>query len=178
MTLKKIVLFCTLSLSLFASCKKHNSSSSSNYHFTATVDGQSQNFNTSPPFAVKVSNAGVSIIAIEGVGGTLASPQIIAVSWTNLSPGIYLTAGNYSDTSSVYSLGGNYNPLVSTSYVSGNAVTNVSGLSGVTHLKMTITSIDSTAVKGTFSGDFYLNADLSSSKKSITNGDFYVPWKK
>ena len=171
MTLKKFSFFFVLSLCVFASCKK-SGSSSSDYHMTATVDGQSQSFNLSP-LAVKVTNGGLSIIALEGYAGNQSNQQIMAMSWTSYSVGQILVAGNYSDTSSKYALGGNYNPSISVSYVGGNNI-----MTGGTHLKMTITSIDSTAVRGTFSGDFYLNADPSSPKKTITNGDFYVPWKK
>ena len=44
-------------------------------------------------------------------------------------------------------------------------------------MKIVITAIDSSTVKGTFSGDFYYMGDISGAKKTITNGDFYVPWK-
>jgi hypothetical protein len=76
---------------------------------------------------------------------------------------------------------GIYNPSVSQSFVGGSQSTGYAsniGVTGVNHLKLVITSLDSTAVKGTFSWDFYYNADLSAAKKSITNGDFFVPWKK
>jgi hypothetical protein len=172
MTLKKFSFFCVLSLCVFVSCKKSGGSSSSDYHFTATVDGQSQSFNLSP-LAVKVTNSGVSMIAFEGFAGNQSNQQVIAMSWTSLYAGQNLTVGNYSDTASKYALGGNYNPSITVSYVAGSGI-----MTGGTNLKMTITSIDSTAVKGTFSGNFYLNGDPSSPKKSITNGDFYVPWKK
>ena len=171
MILKKLSFFCVLSLCVFASCKK-SGGSSSNYHFTATVDGQSQSFNTSP-LAVKVTNSGVSLIAFEGFAGNQSNPQVMAISWTSFTVGQNLVVGNYSDTSSKYDLGGNYNPSISVSYVGGGGI-----VTGGTHMKLTISSLDSTAVRGTFSGDFYLNGDPSSPKKTVTNGDFYVPWKK
>jgi len=174
MTFKKFSFFCALFLCVFTSCKK-NGGSSSGYHLTATIDGQSQSFNVNP-FVFKVTNGGASIISIEGYAGNQSNQQIMAISWTSYSPSVILIPGNYSDTSSAYSLEGVYNPSISVSYVGGNGLT--ANMSNSNHLKMTITSIDSTAVKGTFSGDFYLNGDASSPKKSITSGDFYVPWKK
>lgn len=182
-TVKKIILFSALLVSVFVSCKKNNSaSSSSNYHFTATIDGAAQTFNVSP-LAVRVVNGPASEIAIEGFAGTSTSTsQVLAISWANtgLAPASF-TTGNYSDTASNYAVTGTYNPSLSVSYVSGSGVTGLASGSGVTivnHLKFTITSLDSTAVKGTFSGDFYYNGDISGAKKTITNGDFFVPWKK
>lgn len=46
------------------------------------------------------------------------------------------------------------------------------------HLKLVITSVDSILITGTFSGDFYLSGDITGTIKTITNGDFDVPWKK
>ncbi|WP_431214007.1 hypothetical protein ACQ86N_03740 [Puia sp. P3] len=169
--MKKLSFFCVLSLCVFAACKK-SGGSSSDYHFTATIDGQSQSFNTSP-LAVKVSNAGVSMIAFEGFAGNQSNPQVMAVSWNSFYAGQNLVVGTYGDTSSKYAIGGNYNPSISVTYVSGSSI-----MTGGTHMKLTISSIDSTAVRGSFSGDFYLNGDPSSPKKTVTNGDFYVPWKK
>ncbi len=183
---KKIILFSALFVCVFASCKKNNSgSSSSNYHFTATIDGKAQTFNVSP-FIFRVTNSGVSIITIEGfTGTTAANGQVLALSWTNSGgSGVganNFTTGTYSDTAGKYSLMGVYNPTLNESFVGGTQSTGYAsniGVTGLNHLKLVITSLDSAAVKGTFSGDFYFNADLSGAKKSITNGDFFVPWKK
>ena len=181
-TVKKILLFSTLFVCVFASCKKNNSGSSSNYHFTATIDGKAETFNVSP-FIFKVTNSGISQIAIEGFTATTASSgEVLAISWANTGLGAAsFTTGTYSDTASNYSITGVYNPSVSQSFVGGYQSTGYGssiGVTGLNHLKLVITSLDSTAVKGTFSGDFYYNADLSGAKKSITNGDFFVPWKK
>jgi hypothetical protein len=178
---KKILLFSALFVCVFVSCKKNNSSSGGSYHFTATIDGQAQTFNVSP-LAVKVTNSGASLIAIEGFSAASSTTQILSVSWGNTSPNsANFTTGAYSDTATAYYIGGNYNPSTTVAYVSGSGVTAAVGSSlpsGVQRLKITITSVDSTAVKGTFSGDFFFNGDVTQGKKTITNGDFYVPWKK
>ena len=84
--------------------------------------------------------------------------------------------GNWTDTSQKYAITGVYSPANGHDYAAGTVA--VAGATITNHLKLTITSVDSTAVKGSFSGDFYLNGDLSGTKSTITNGDFYVAWKK
>ena len=180
MTLKKVIPFFVLAVCLLA-CKKNNSNSSGNYHFTATIDGKAQTFNVSP-MAVRITNGGYSIISIEGFTAASSTTQILALSWDNV-PAVSstFTTGNYSDTASTYGLSANYNPTTNESYIAGGEVIAYpTGTlpTGVNHLKITISSLDSTAVKGTFSGDFFYNADPTAAKKTITNGDFYVPWKK
>ena len=181
MTLKKTLLFSALLVCAFVSCKKNNSASSGgNYHFTATIDGKAQTFNVSP-LAVRVTNSGVSLIGIEGFTSASSTTQVLAVSWTNNPPNsAAFTVGTYSDTASKYAIGGNYNPSTTEAYVSGSGIESgaTTNIPFANRLKIVITAVDSTTVRGTFSGVFYLNGDLTQAKKTITDGDFYVPWKK
>jgi hypothetical protein len=180
MTLKKAIPFFALALCVFASCKKNNSSSNGNYHFTATIDGKAQTFNVSP-LATIATNSGYSIIGIEGFTAASSTTQVLALSWTNTALGTIFTTGTYNDTASKYAIGAIYNPTATESYGAGSGVTgDLTGTNatGINRLKIIITSLDSTAVKGTFSGDFFFNGDPTEAKKTVTNGDFYVPWKK
>jgi len=179
--LKKTALLIAASLGLLMSCKK-NSNSSGSYHFTATIDGKAQTFNVSP-LATRLSYMGVTEIAIEGFNGTTSTnTQVLSIGWTAEPPSTTVFGtGNWSDTSQNYSTVGTYVVSTNEQYVSGSGVTGAAtstGTKGINDLKITITSIDSTAVKGTFSGDFYLMGDITAKKTTITNGDFYVAWKK
>lgn len=175
--MKKTALLIAVSLGLLASCKKSNSGSSSSYHFTATIDGTAQTFNTSP-LATRLTAYGITQVAIEGFNGSSSSNiQTLTVGWQSSTPGTNFGVGTWTDSSQKYSVVGVYAPVTLQDYASGNAVTAGTNYAG-NHLKITITSIDSTAVKGTFSGDFFLQGSLSGTKKTVTNGDFYVAWKK
>jgi hypothetical protein len=178
---KKVPFLIAVSLGLLLSCKK-NSGSSNSYHFTATIDGKAQTFNVTP-LATRISAYGATEIAIEGFNGTGASNvQALSIGWTATPPSTTkFGTGAWSDTSQNYSTIGTYVVSTSEQYVSGSGVTGVatlSGTKGINDLKIVITSMDSTAVKGTFSGDFYLMGDITGTKRTITNGDFYVAWKK
>jgi hypothetical protein len=179
--MRKTALLVALSLGVLASCKKHSGSSSS-YHFTATIDGKAQTFNVSP-LATRLSAFGLTEIAIEGFNGTgTNNTQVLSIGWTAEPPSTAIFGtGTWADTSQSYETIGTYVVSTNEQYVSGSGVTGAattSGTKGINDLKITITSLDSTAVKGTFSGDFYFMGDISGAKKTITNGDFYVPWKK
>jgi hypothetical protein len=180
---KKIVLFSVLFVCVIASCKKSNSSSSGSstpgYHFTATIDGKAQPFNVNP-WAISNTIRGITFVSIQGfTDSSVSLGQILALGWINSNVGTaYFTTGSYLDTATSYILPGD-------SYICGSQAGGFGLLAGPgvdvnnrNHLKITITSLDSTAVKGTFSGDFFFNADVTGEKKSITNGDFFVPWKK
>lgn len=174
--MKKTALLIAVSFGLFVSCKK-NSSSSSSYHFTATIDGTAQTFNTTP-LATRLTVYGITQIGIDGFSGSSSSNiQSLSIGWQSSTPGAKFGVGTWTDSSQNYAVVGVYAPVTLQDYASGNAVTAGTNYKG-NHLTITITSMDSTAVKGTFSGDFFLQGNLSGTKKTITNGDFYVAWKK
>ncbi len=83
----------------------------------------------------------------------------------------------YVDTAFGWDVEGAYAESQSSIYIAGSVLASDALNLGVTvanHLKITFTSIDSTAVKGTFSGDFYLNGEDPSRgpDRPITNGSF------
>lgn len=147
---------------------------------TATIAGTAQTFNVSP-LAISVSNGGLTMVSIEGFSSNSSTTESLAIAWTSTTPGLTFGTGTYYDTVTSYATIGTFVPSVSQSYVSGSGVTGIAAGSGVTvtnHLKIIITAVDSTSVKGTFSGDFYYMGDITGAVKTITNGDFDVPWKK
>ena len=177
--MKKTALICIALLCIITSCKKSNSSGS-NYHVTATIGGTAQTFNVSP-LATIISNSGYELIAIEGFSSSSSSTQSLALSWNNNVLNQSFGAATYSDTASNYGIIATYVPAFSQSYVGGSGIEATAIGTGVTianHLKIVITAVDSTHVKGTFSGDTYYQGDISGNVKTITNGDFDVPWKK
>jgi len=167
--MKKIVLFMALTGAL-VSCKKSNSGSSG-YHVTASADGSGKAFNTAPT-ASKITNTGFTQITIDGF--TNAGVESMNLIIDNAPSGKPLAAGTYTDTTSAFDVALFYTQNTTTAYAGGTSVTTGASVTIQNHVKIVITSIDSTAIKGTFSGDVFLNGDVTAAKKTITNGDFYV----
>lgn len=181
--MKKTLFVIILALSVFTSCKK-GSSSSTPYHFTATIDGVTQTFNVTP-MATRVNYGGRIIISIRGFNGTTpANMQTLEVDWNNILHNDTITfhTGTLSDNDPSYAISGFYEQSPDSVQYTSGADLKYSPVGtndpNIHQLNIVITALDSNTVKGTFSGDFYFMGDMSATKKTITNGDFYVPWKK
>jgi hypothetical protein len=178
--LKKLIFLCTLFLYGLASCKKNNSGSPS-YYLTANIDGKSQTCNVNT-LATRVTQNGHSAISIQGFSDNTPNSSSFILDWDNLNSGTAtFTTGTYYDTSGTYSTDGVYVLAPGDEYFAGTQVMALAASLGtpIAHFTITITALDSTSVKGTFSGDFYQQISVPGGpEKSIANGEFYVPWKK
>jgi hypothetical protein len=158
---------------LISSCKK---SSSTSYSVTANVSGTSVGFNAAA-YAVVSTTAQGKVIIIQAVANPQAGQSII-LSVGNSSGNAPIVVGTtYVDTASDWDVEGVYTEGQSSIYSAGTVLASDAlnlGVAVANHLKITFTSIDSTAVKGTFSGDFYFNEDPNGAIKPITNGSFDV----
>ena len=174
--MKKRLFFAALLLGLAVSCKKSNSGSTS-YHVTATIDGKNETFNVSPA-ATRTYIGGATYIAISGLATSSPTGGLLELGLSNNPGGPAIKAGTYTDTSTIFTVTGLYQVSTSEQYAAGTVV--FFGTSGggnpplTNHFKLVITSVDSTSIKGTFSGDFFTGASTSGTKKTVTNGDFYV----
>jgi hypothetical protein len=173
---KQFLLFAGLLLCAGISCKKSNSGGGS-YHVTATVDGKAETFNVNV-VADKITTQGVTSLSI--VGFVTSSPTGETMS-LNLST-IYghplpIKVGTYSDTSTLFNVSGIYQTSITDAYLAGTSVFQASGSGSpavVNHFKLVISALDSTSIKGTFSGDFFSGGGTDQPKKAITSGDFYA----
>jgi hypothetical protein len=167
-------------VTLFSSCKKSSSgNSASSYFITATINGTTKSFATMP-FAHTSTNLGITLTGIEGA---VTSTEPILVSVANIPSSQPIVAGTYSDTSTSFEVEALYSPN-SPSGVSYSGGSNEDGSnSGLgnsapgNHFKVVITSITSTTIKGTFSGNVYLNGTPGTSVLAVTNGSFYVKFQ-
>jgi hypothetical protein len=171
--MKKIFIYSIAMIALFASCKK--SSPSAPAGISATINGTSKNFNELPS-AVKSYLGGVDQIEI--LGG-IASGESIGISISNdLGGGIdSIVAGTYSDTSTRFSIEVDYLALVGSSFITYSGGTFVDGSEGpgipvTNHLVINISSVTSNSIKGTFSGNIYVNGDPSAGAWPVTNASF------
>lgn len=163
------------------SCNKDKSATPSSYHVTCTVDGVNLNFSARCLAAIQYGSGekGLNIGGFNNLSDTASGIGFII---TN-DPGLdSITTGVYMDTSTIFTVLASYTPNGSAStasnYTAGTSDYQEAVNSGFTppaHFKVVITSLTSEAVRGTFSGDFYLNIVTDhTNKKRVTNGDFYV----
>jgi hypothetical protein len=176
-----------LVISLF-SCKKSSSNSNpstSKYFISCTINGANKTFNVSTQAIDSNFGGGLEMVGIGGLSDTSGTPEGFDLSIQNdptLQP---ITTGNYTDTSSSVTLNSD---ILSNYYIgisdanyfnAGTVFAEIMSGSGSTltnHLKVSITLLSSTEIKGTFSGDYYANQDPSatSSIHTVTNGNFYL----
>ena len=165
-------------ISLSVSCKK-SSSSSPSYSFSATVAGTAKNFNAAPPVATTTTVGGVTSITITGVLSASTGESIILL-LDNSNGGGPIVARTYADTSTVFDMSATYFVNLSTQFEAGSSVESLAAGASIpitNHFKLVITSINSTAIQGTFTGDFFSNGDPTAAVKTITNGAFYAQFQ-
>ncbi len=164
---------------LFSSCGKSNSDNGA-YHITCNIDGVASTFNTGALGHIDV-DAGTAnrALTINGLTATSSTAGNMGFVITNVPSGDSIAAGTYLDTATRFEVLASYDNNIadlndfeagtSTYQEAVRAGSNISN-----HFMITIVAGTVTTVKGTFSGDFYQNGDAKGTKKSITNGDFYV----
>lgn len=175
----KNVILAFAAICLLAACKKDNSSSSDSLHITTTISGTAKTFNVSP-IATKMVAMGFSGVTVTGLAAASATAEFLSFNIGSVSLSHPIIAGTYTDTSTVFAISAVYRTDLSMQYIGNNEITKEAlrvGSPVVNHLKIVITSIDSAAIKGTFSGDLLLNGKAGQPAKTLTNGDFFVKFK-
>ena len=154
---------------LLISCKKQSNELPLNT-ITATVDGVSVNFNTDA--AAHRDSAAAGIINIMGETAA-AAPKVYLLIYveanninTQVTSGSYTSIG-YTSHSGVASL--LYANIISDSQNGQDYATDINSNNNTS---VTISSISSTSVQGTFSGKLTLYGDTTT--RTITNGRFNV----
>jgi hypothetical protein len=157
--MKNILFAGFLCVLTFSACKKdNNSSTATGSNLSASISGTAVTFNN----ALVASNTsaggfyGLQIVGFNGTAGTSDALYLLVYSPTPIA------AGTYVDGQSA-----------SINYVvqSGGTVTYSSAISPTNPISITITSINSTSVTGTFKGDVFASGN---NKKVLTNGQFSV----
>jgi hypothetical protein len=157
--MKKLILFAILAVVLL-SCKKSNSGSPINT-ITATIDDSVYTFNTKTIDTTLYSGGYIQ----RGVIATdlnLRTATVLFGSSTILTPTTY---GLFGDTVHLGAFQVSY---------PNSTIYFVAKATSTSPLTVTVNSITSTSVQGTFRGTIYLNGDTTSTnKKVVTNGSFY-----
>jgi hypothetical protein len=164
-----------LSLATF-SCSKNESYN--RYHLTCKIDGVFTTFNAN----------------IKGTRGIWVWPtlQTVISGWQSIdssssnfniaisTPDSIIQVGNYIDTVAGYNIGSSFLPdgrFSQQDYSAGSYLYYRSQVAGTilkNHLNIILITSGANEIRGTFSGDFYYGVDPTSTKKTITEGDFYV----
>jgi hypothetical protein len=156
--MKKLFVIAVLGSVLLVSCKKSKSGGLGQGNVQATIDGTTTTFN----IAAGISTNGGKDIDIVSSNGTTAGSTGLEI---DISDNNAIVTGTYHDKSL-------NNTGLFLSLPSGDFYANAELVN--TPIAITVTSISSTQIQGTFQGDIYLNEDSTSTKKTITNGKFNV----
>ena|SRR5579872_5458843 len=152
-----LLLICVLFV--VSSCKKSSKSISTTGTITVNIDGAAQTFNVGA--AAHIDNTGgfysLSLIGVQSA--TAANSLIVDV--TSSSP---IVAGTYTGTNSQADM--------SYTQVSGSAVYQFDGSNNASNATITVKSISSTNVQGTFSGTLELITGTGAASKVLTSGTF------
>jgi hypothetical protein len=160
--MKKLILFAILAIA-FASCKKSNSGSPVNT-ITATINDTVYTFNNKF-LDTTIAEASDSEIGVEMTAQDLNLNTItLIIADRNAIPLKTTTYGSTGDTVRLAGMG--FASLLSN-------YSNLSDPPGSNPLTITVNSITSTSIQGTFKGTIFLNGDTTSAdKKTVTNGTF------
>jgi hypothetical protein len=173
--MKKCILFAMLLVGAGLACKKGNSGGS--FHVTATINGKNETFNVSA-VATRLTIAGATHISIGGLATSTPTGEAVQMQLASHPGGPAIKVGTYTDTTTQYDLVGIYWVDVYHGYLAGTSIYqgSLGGASApvTNHFKLVITAMDSSSIKGSFSGDYYAAGSTDSAKKTVTNGDFYV----
>jgi len=165
--MKKILLFLACVMRALSSCsKKNDNTPSATNTITANVAGTATRFNTSVT-GVLASSQGAYDLAVTGLTGTGTSAQSISISIGSQGP---IVKGTYTLNSSTSSDATSFPDLVYEANLSGSSSAEfATDFTGANETTVTITSISSTNVQGTFSGVLVGDGNTT---KSITSGTF------
>lgn len=164
---------------VFLSCSKDQSTNDT-YYLTCTIDGVPHTFNLLAG-SRKETNGVNTAVFVHGVESASANTADYGFVITNLPSGDDIIAADYPDTSTDFEILTTYQADQSSlGFEAGTTVLEEANMAGVTisnHFKVSITSINTETIKGTFSGDFYEDGDPHAAKKTISNGSFYLKFQ-
>jgi hypothetical protein len=174
--MKTICLSLLIALTFF-SCKKDNTDTT--YGIKCNINGVPKTFNIQMRAQRELDN-GYKSVSFIGLNNS-SSEEYLGGMVLNIPSQKEITAGTYTDASSEFEVLFTYSLSYSgPDYEAGSSLYEYAQYRGVTvsnPLKLTITSISNDVIKGTFSGDFYIDANPDNEKKSITNGEFAVKFQ-
>lgn len=158
--MRKIVFVLAICTLTFSACKKGNDSVATGNNLSVSINGTALTFNNAL-IASNTSAGGAYDLQIVGFNGTAGTSDALYLNVNSSSP---IGPGTYVDGQTAE---------IGYAVQSGGTVTYSNAMSPTNPISITITSINSTSVTGTFKGDLF-SGSTSSTKKVLTNGQFNV----
>ncbi|MBZ5855995.1 hypothetical protein [Flavihumibacter profundi] len=176
--MKKTVIYVLVIAAIVASCGKENSTElDTNYHLNCNIEGVPVNFNFNAYGAV-LNDSGTMALGVIGQTGDSVNASIFRFAIFSLEDSVKVPLGTYTDNETRFETESVYNDMYNViDYSAGQEMYDKSVAAGVNiqnHLIINITELTDKIVRGTFSGDYYANSEISGAIKKITNGDFYL----
>jgi len=175
--MKRLSVIAVLVLILFGACNKEKGDE--NYHVSFTVDGINKTYTAHVLGHLDTTGAYIALTILGGDSPT-SFDNYMGIYLDNSPGNGSITAATYQDNSANFSVLTTHTRN-GIEYHSGQSVAQEAIMFGVTitnHFKLIITSMTSTTIRGTFSGDYYINGNVQTGTKlKITNGDFYVKFQ-
>ena len=175
--MKKILFLAVVAFSLVAGCSK-DKTEDNKYFLKFSIGGQQKIFTayTAGDFQQTSSYTDLNL-----TGSDNPTPyENGAIIYINNYPGgLPITTGVYEDNSTNFTLLATYG-INGVEYRAGESVSETAALNNIVNhqrFKVTITEITSTAITGTFSGDYYEFGDVHGQKLQIRDGQFKVQVK-
>lgn len=177
--MKKLIGYLLIVTIVFASCAKEKGrqqDKDTNYHFTYKLNGVSKSYSGYIAAHLDTTNGIIELIVL-GAPNVTSQNDYLGFYLSNDDGKGSIATGQYLDTQTNYTLLSTY-AYNGVEYEAGQTMVFEAASNNVTitnHFKVNITSMDKTAIRGTFGGDYYGNGDVENGAKlSITEGDFYV----
>ena len=172
--MKKILVLSLLAVVLFTGCSKDKTEST--YFVKFLADGTQKAFSAFT-FGHIENVGGFTELSIMGANNSSADDNYIGIQIHNYPGLLPVITGAYEDSSPDFTLFAMYG-VNDVEHNAGKTESEDALLYNIPNhqrLRVTITEITSTNIRGTFSGDYYENGDVQfGNKVRITNGEFNV----
>ncbi len=170
----KKILYLPLILLCFISCSKN---SDNEYYVSFSANGVNKKYTGHTFFHIEVSGTDKELQMV-GATSAMSFDDYLGIYINNYPGSGNITTGEYTDLSTSFTVLATYENG-GVAYEAGETLAQDAASAGVTinHFKVNITQINDETIRGTFSGDFYDEADVTKSKVTITNGEFFVKYQ-
>jgi len=163
-----LIILVFISIVIFLSCKKSNTSLPSNT-IQATINGKTSTFNFGV-FATRTGTPGPRtpyyVILLEGFTDSTVYSGSINLGVQSIDS---ITAATYNENSTMNNASITY---INNKNLLGNIFSN--GHPTSNPFIIVVTSLNSKSIQGTFQGDIFYNGDSSQTLETVTNGKFNV----
>jgi len=177
--MKKLIGLALIVTTLLVSCEKEKDNQrqqDDNFHFTYKANGTQKAYTGYIGAHLDTTNGFVELTVL-GAPAATSFDNYLGFYLSNDDGKGSIGTGQFLDTQTNYTLLSTY-AVSAVEYEAGQSVAMDAVTDNVTitnHFKVNITSMDKTTIRGTFSGDYFVDGSAKNGAKlTITDGDFYL----